>query len=811
MKILVINPKHQMILIKLYNLIQIMHKPILIEAIYMKNLVINPEHQMTLIKQSDLIQIMHKPIIIEATTINLNILGKLYENIGDKSKALNDLNQAIQLNPNYAQAYSIRGNLYEKLGDKSKALNDYNQAIRFDPNNELSYINRGFLYQVIGQIERALFDYYSAIQLNPKYSQAYLNRGNIYKCILEIERAIYDFNQAIQLDPKNPKPYTNRGLLYSSFGEKEQALNDFNQAIKLNPIDAKAFVNRGNLYNSIGQNERALNDYNKAILLDPKWTKAYFIRGNLSKNFVKKEKPLNDLNQAIQLDQKDAIALTNRGYLYQSIGENEKAFSDYNKAIQIDPKYAKAYCNRGYLYQVINQNEKALYNYNQAIQIDPKDSTGYLYRGVLYSKIGQKEQLLSDYLQALSHSPNHPLILYNLGNFYFLVTDQDQQALEYLQKADNSLQSLSLSEIKKLLLSEKNIYYLKTQIDILKGLVEQILESKRIVQNLPTVNSTLIQIVQNYEKKIQDIKNEISPILSIPITQTIKHQIQIVQNNQLNQILQNVKKFKQELLQDYAKAIKDKDEQETQLNFIKEDRNILIHQDRNQIQVLLLEFNKPENVHKITYYQSLFWRLQNFLKVLQQISTDLLQINQNAVIEYNSEKVLNIVKNTSNIGSIPYIENAFQIINAALDHAIDQRNVSKFNTRVRILNQILNFFAINPQQLEIEVQMTAICLGDQQMPNVKQRKQTTFSQTVDELLIKESSTSGLFKDIYWICGIEDTFIILSYLEKNQEKILQEKRKKLRDIFENAVKSYCYLPQNKAENVDTGCSSTCQLI
>ncbi|CAD8173220.1 unnamed protein product [Paramecium pentaurelia] len=199
---------------------------------------------------------------------------------------------------------------------------------------------------------------------------------------------------------------------------------------------------------------------------------------------------------------------------------------------------------------------------------------------------------------------------------------------------------------------------------------------------------------------------------------------------------------------------------------------------------------------------------------MQQISTNLYQLNPDAVIETNSEKVLNIVQKISNLGSvalspIPIIGDAFQIINAALDYAIDEKNVNKFNKRVRILSQILIFFAVNPQKLEIEVQMAAISLGKQQQVNMKKRKETIFKNRVNDLLAKESSSSELFKNIYWICGTEDALIILSYLEKNYEKILKEQQKKLREIFEDAVKSYQYLPQNIS--VDIGCSSTCQMI
>ncbi|CAD8130221.1 unnamed protein product [Paramecium sonneborni] len=244
---------------------------------------------------------------------------------------------------------------------------------------------------------------------------------------------------------------------------------------------------------------------------------------------------------------------------------------------------------------------------------------------------------------------------------------------------------------------------------------------------------------------------------------------------------------------------------------IQEQMDILIKQDRLQIDLSLKDLDKPENQHQKTYYRSLFWRLFNYLSAMSQIATDLYKINTNAIIESNSEKVLQIVQKCFNVGAvvsglIPVVGDVFGIINALLDSAIDTKNENKFNRRLRLLNEILQLFAVNPSQLEIEVQMTAILLGKQQLPNIKERKRTEFSQRVDKLIVEESGSS---KDIYWIQGTEDALIILKYLEKNQEQILKQPQKKLREIFQDAVKSYQYIAQ--APRGETGCSQICQLI
>ncbi|MEY3401050.1 MAG: hypothetical protein RLZZ86_665, partial [Cyanobacteriota bacterium] len=48
--------------------------------------------------------------------------------LGDKQGAIDDYNQAIKFNPNYAQAYARRGIVYYQLGDKQKAREDLQRA-----------------------------------------------------------------------------------------------------------------------------------------------------------------------------------------------------------------------------------------------------------------------------------------------------------------------------------------------------------------------------------------------------------------------------------------------------------------------------------------------------------------------------------------------------------------------------------------------------------------------------------------------------------------------------------------------------------
>jgi tetratricopeptide (TPR) repeat protein len=114
---------------------------------YYKNVLnINPKHNDALYARAKLLQDLNKideaiAEYISLSKINPNCencfynLGAIYlETKHDNNKALEYFTKAINVNPNYVEAYFARGYTYSKLKNKSSAMADYNMCLKIQPN-----------------------------------------------------------------------------------------------------------------------------------------------------------------------------------------------------------------------------------------------------------------------------------------------------------------------------------------------------------------------------------------------------------------------------------------------------------------------------------------------------------------------------------------------------------------------------------------------------------------------------------------------------------------------------------------------------
>jgi tetratricopeptide (TPR) repeat protein len=168
-------------------------------------------------------------------------LGRAWKEEGELEWALQDLNDALRLEPDKAAYLSARGMVYDALREYDRAIRDFGEAIRRDSGEALSFNGRGMAYKAKKDYDKAISDYTEAIRLDPRLSDVPFNRGNAYKAKKDYDRAVSDYAEAIRLDPKWSDAYFNRANAYKARKDYDQAARDYAEVIRLDEEDADAY------------------------------------------------------------------------------------------------------------------------------------------------------------------------------------------------------------------------------------------------------------------------------------------------------------------------------------------------------------------------------------------------------------------------------------------------------------------------------------------------------------------------------------------------------------------------------------------
>lgn len=266
---------------------------------------INTSSRLLASSQVDLgVKVPSAPVATGPKADDFYIQGEEKYKKGDYQGAIAAYDQAIVLNPNYAEAYNSRGFARYTLGDNQSAIDDYNQALRIDPKNAIAYNSRGMSRYRLGNKQGALEDFNQALRIDPKNDTAYSNRGNIRSDLGDNRGAIEDYNQALRISPNFSQAYYNRGNTRSELGDKQGAIADYDQALRINPNYTYAYGSRGNARYELGDKQGALDDYNEVLRINPNDALAYYNRGNARSDLGDSQGAIQDFQKAAELYQK---------------------------------------------------------------------------------------------------------------------------------------------------------------------------------------------------------------------------------------------------------------------------------------------------------------------------------------------------------------------------------------------------------------------------------------------------------------------------------------------------------------------------
>ena len=190
---------------------------------------------------------------------------------GDTISARRDVDKCISLNKNIPASYVIRSEIAMRHdGDYQAALNDMNEAIKLEPHYAGYFINRGFMKYKLEDYFGAMADYDYALELEPTNVTAHFNRGLLNVEVSENDKAIGDFTYVLGSAPDNFMARYNRALLYYKTGQYDKAIADYNVVLEKYPDFEAGLYARSECKRRMGDMAGGERDYNRSRALSAK-------------------------------------------------------------------------------------------------------------------------------------------------------------------------------------------------------------------------------------------------------------------------------------------------------------------------------------------------------------------------------------------------------------------------------------------------------------------------------------------------------------------------------------------------------------
>jgi len=165
-------------------------------------------------------------------------LALAYNKKGREEAALEELQTALLIEPDFADAWVELGNIQHQREALDAAEEAYRKALEYSPSLEGVYYNLGNISLQRGKPAEAIAYYQETLRRNPDFSMAYNNLGQAYEAEGRLEEALQQYREALEANPDSPQAWFNLAAGLERTGDLVQARQAYQKAYQLLTADS---------------------------------------------------------------------------------------------------------------------------------------------------------------------------------------------------------------------------------------------------------------------------------------------------------------------------------------------------------------------------------------------------------------------------------------------------------------------------------------------------------------------------------------------------------------------------------------------
>lgn len=321
--------------------------------------------------------------------------------------ALDNYQQAIDIKPEYAQAWNGQAKALYELDSHEKALSAYDKAIELEPNYLDSWRGRGFALNKLKRYQEAIYSFDKALKLQPESPEVLNAKGQALSNLKRYDEAIQSYDKAVELQPDYDQALYNKAWVLYNLKRYKDALTTYEQVIYLKPNNERAWYNSGNALINLKRENDAIKAYSKAVQYKPNFYQAWLSRGNVLISLRRYPEAIDSFKEVLKYNPGNFDALYSQGWALHQMQRYEQAIIFYDKAIAVRRNNYKVWYSRGNSLYNLQKYQEAFSAYNRAVRYKKDHAESWYSKGNVLVNLGKEKEALTAYDTAIKYNPDY--------------------------------------------------------------------------------------------------------------------------------------------------------------------------------------------------------------------------------------------------------------------------------------------------------------------------------------------------------------------------------------------------------------------
>lgn len=318
------------------------------------------------------------------------------------------LKNALEINPDNAEARRLLGELYLKQGAGDGAEKELRKALVLGVAPEAIREPLAEALKQQGKYQQILTEITPLDSLPPESNaRLYCFRGDALQAMGKPDEAWQQYSQALEVDPKSYSAKLGLARLAMDRQKPDEAMALIDEAAGMAPENAEVLAFRGGLYEIKGDLAKAEASYSEAIALNPSQTLSLIHRALVRIDLGKLELAAADVNEAKKQAPQHYLTLFAQGRLALAQDKPQEAETALDESLKLNPGHVMARYFLAEAHLAQQHFEQADSNIRQFLAVSPLSIRGLLIGAIAKLNLKDFEAAKRDLQPLLKHQPDN--------------------------------------------------------------------------------------------------------------------------------------------------------------------------------------------------------------------------------------------------------------------------------------------------------------------------------------------------------------------------------------------------------------------